>query len=63
MNGTAPIFDHFTYSRGPMAAVLACKHCKYLIVMPGSKLDRGEVSRQRKVIGDHIRENHQEAIA
>ena len=59
---TAPIFDHFTYNRGPMAATLACNHCKYLIVMRGAKLERGEVSKQRKAIGDHIREQHAELI-
>jgi len=58
----APIFNHFTYHRGPLGASLACNHCKFYIAMSGAKLPRGLVAANRKTMGDHVRNEHPEKL-
>ena len=58
----APIFNHFTYRRGPLGATLACNHCKHFITIPGAILDQGIVATKRKEIGDHVRKIHADKL-
>jgi hypothetical protein len=57
------ISDHYTYHRGPMAAVLACNHCKHSIVVRGDNFGySGIIAKTKGEIGDHIRREHPEVL-